>query len=152
MSQTDFGKQRIVSLFNYGRHLSVHDIIERAFVSERKAKAVIKELRDAKQIRIRDWTRRGARGRHTPVYERGDAPDVASPVPLTEAERTSRYRENIRKDMDRLDRMLDMRRTRSRAQPVDGLANQLFPWLYAKHDTVDSELADTAQQDEMATA
>ena len=130
-SNDDIYKQRVMNLFNNGAHVCVHDVVQRAFIGERKARVILKEMHVAKATYICGWSRNGVRGRMAPKFALGEGVDLEKPIPLTEVERTSRYRRNIRKDMDRMDYMLDLRRTRARKIKADPVATSLFPWLYA---------------------
>ena len=70
------------------------------------------------------------RGPYRAQYKLGAEKDVERPKALTIVEKTERYRANMRKDIDKVEQMLDRRRTRSRVVKPDPVARGLFPWLY----------------------
>lgn len=135
------GRARVLTLMKSGAAVNARRASREAFLSERQARTVLKELHDEeKLIYISSWYRDQKNHRWGAVFRLGDFPDAPKPRPLTEAEKSERYRYRLSKDEMRGDFMRNVRCARRRITKPDRLAMRILPWLYAPQAQPNNEL------------
>lgn len=87
--------------------LSRNQIEELAHITHSYARVYIRHLLETKQIYISKWKleTQGNRTMHWPYYSAGDKKSKPKPARLTSAQKCKRYREKIKKDDDRKEKL-----------------------------------------------